>query len=260
MDRLKVVDILRRMGVAPSLLDDVPMLPADVEGLLLYGSQARGDAVAGSDLDLLALVRASRPTTYSGNVNVSYYTREQMATGVGSLFGFHLKRDSKIVFDDGGYLSRAVQGMGSVDTDRLLARARTMSELFTNTERDLPKYLPGLLREARYLLRSCLYARAIADGDPCFSVRELGTRYRDSKLPSLLASRPMGAATRAEYAECLARLRAIVGEFPPSRHGSLEATVVNEWERPSDLLSMAFMALGATGMDSDYAEVEKILL
>jgi hypothetical protein len=30
--------------------------------------------------------------------------------------------------------------------------------------------------------------------------------------------------------------------------------------RPSDTLSMAFMALGATGNSSDYAEAEKILL
>jgi hypothetical protein len=55
-------------------------------------------------------------------------------------------------------------------------------------------------------------------------------------------------------------LRRIVGEFPPSESGSLEATIVNEWERPGDLLSVAFLALGITGQDSDYAEVEKILL
>ena len=52
----------------------------------------------------------------------------------------------------------------------------------------------------------------------------------------------------------------MIGEFPRNRHGSLEATIVNEWGCPSDVLSMAFMALGATGTDSDYAEVEKILL
>ena len=48
--------------------------------------------------------------------------------------------------------------------------------------------------------------------------------------------------------------------LPPQRNGSLEATVVNEWEQPSDVLSMAVMALGVTGEGSDYAEVEKILL
>ncbi|MGL5827936.1 MAG: hypothetical protein ACRCYU_24485, partial [Nocardioides sp.] len=60
--------------------------------------------------------------------------------------------------------------------------------------------------------------------------------------------------------ECLSRLRRITGDFPASRNGSVEATVVNEWHRPGDLLSMAFLALGITGQGADYAEVEKILL
>jgi len=55
-------------------------------------------------------------------------------------------------------------------------------------------------------------------------------------------------------------LQQIIGEFPPSKNGSLEATIVNEWEQPGDLLSMAFLALGITGQGADYAEVEKILL
>jgi hypothetical protein len=193
-------------------------------------------------------------------VNVSYYTVEQLSTGIGTLFGAHLKRDGKIVGDESGRLSLAVEKMGEVDTDRLLARALTMSELFTSPERDLPKYLPGLLRQARYLLRSCLYAQAIADCDPCFSVRELAVRHGDPNLARLLASRQPAGATAADLEECLSRLRGIIGEFPPSKHGSLEATVVNEWGQASDILSMAFMALGATGKGSDYAEVEKILL
>lgn len=248
------------MGIAPTVLVGFPKLPAGIEGLLVYGSQARGDAVPGSDLDLLGLVSASRPSNHSGDVNISYYTPDQLSTGVGTLFGAHLKRDAKIVWDDYGRLSRAVENMGDVDTNRLLARAHRMSELFTNPEWDLPKYLPGLLRQARYLLRSCLYAQAIAAGDPCFSVRELAIRHGDANLARLLASSQQGEATSADLKECLSRLRGIIGDFPSSEHGSLEATVVNQWEQPSDVLSMAVMALGATAEGSDYAEVEKILL
>lgn len=258
--RNDVVGALLAIDVPSNVVEDLPTLPPDVEGLLIYGSQARGDAVPGSDLDVLALVATSRPSTQSGLVNVSYYTRGQLSTGVGTLFGAHLKRDAKIIWDPYRHLTRSVDDMGQVDTGRLLARARSMSQLFTRPQWDLPKYLPGLLRQARYLLRSCLYAQAIADGAPCFSVRELAVRRRDPFLAQLLASRQPGEATSADLQECLYRLRGIIGEFPPNEHGSLEATVVNEWGRRGDVLSMAFMALGVTGRGSDYAEVEKILL
>lgn len=256
----EIVDTLLGIGVPPAILADLPNLPADAQGLLVYGSQARGDAEVGSDLDLLALVSTPRPSTHAGDVSVSYYTREQLATGVGTLFGAHLKRDAKIVLDVDGVLAHAIETMGQVHTDRLLQRAWKMSELFTSPDRDLPKYLPGLLREARYLLRSCLYAQAIDTGQPCFSVRELARRHDDPDLAQILASRQSAEPSRRELSECLARLRRIVGEFPSSRHGSLEATIVNEWDSPGDLLSMAFLALGINGLGTDYAEVEKILL
>jgi predicted nucleotidyltransferase len=140
-----VVRVLLGMGIAPNVLGGFPELPTEIEGLLVYGSQARGDGVPGSDLDLLGLVNTPRPSTHSGDVNISYYTHDQLVTGVGTLFGAHLKRDAKIVWDNHGHLSRAVENMGEVDTNRLLERAHRMSELFTSPGRDLPKYLPGLL-------------------------------------------------------------------------------------------------------------------
>ncbi|MEZ7755428.1 hypothetical protein O5Y58_07935 [Microbacterium paraoxydans] len=150
--------------------------------------------------------------------------------------------------------------MGDVDTERLMSRAKTMSSLFTTPSRDLPRYLEGMLRQARYLLRSCLYAEAIQQGEPCFSVREIARRLEDPDLTDLLASRRRTSASAAELQNCLERLAPLVGGFPESRHGSLEASVVNEWGKPGDLLSAAFLILGSSGAGSVYAEVEKILL
>jgi len=260
LQREAVLQALRGLELPEEILRDVPDLPGRVQGLLVYGSRARGDSVLDSDLDLLALSERMSPSAYSGLVNVSFYTVDQLKSGVGTLFGAHLRRDARVVWDPTGRLQAIVDGLGEVDTDRLLTRVRNMSKVFGALDTDLPKYLSGLLREARYLLRSSLYVQAIAASDPCFSVRELAARHDDPSLVSLLASRHSGPPQVADLRECLVRLEHIIGELPSNPHGSLEALIVNEWDRGGDLLAIGFMALGLVGADSDYAEVDKILL
>lgn len=250
---------LRRLNIPQEILTDLPSLPNTGHGLMVYGSRARGDHLETSDLDLLCLASYSQRTVNMGLVSMSVYTKEQLESSQGTLFGMHLHRDAKILWDPTGELGRLLKGMGDINIDRLLSRVLRLSTLFTTLDRDIPRYLPGLLREARYLLRSALYAKAIESGHPCFSVRELAQRHNDPQLSRLLTSRPTNIRYQ-DLEECLKRLQNIVGEFPRNVHGSLEATVVNEWEVGGDLLSMAFMALGVTGQEDDYAEVGKILL
>lgn len=253
-----VADALRALGVPGELVRGVPPLPQGALGVLVYGSQARGDAVEGSDLDILVAVDRPR-VSYEGKlVSVSYYTKRQLETGAGTLFGAHLARDAQVLSDPQGTLSECLESMGEVNTARVFERARQMSCIFTCLDTDLPRYLPGLLREARYLLRSALYAAAISEGAPCFSVRQLADRHRDPRLVDLLASR--GAhESQADLLEIIERLASVVGEPDVNPYGSLESLVVNLWGSGSDTLGMGFLALRSSG-DGSYADVEKILL
>ena len=253
--RFEEIDIPSRM--IDAALD---LVPSETRALLVYGSRARRDHVAGSDLDLLALVSEPARSVHGGDVSLSFYTEAQLRSGSGTLFGAHLARDAHLVFDPEGVLAACLSSMGNVDTRRLFNRSSDLAQVLGSQSRDLPKYLPGLLREARYLLRSCLYASAIASGDPCFSVRELAERHGDPVLVELLASRPLYAATETDLAECCLRLEALLGPIPVNPHGSLEALIVNEWDRGSDLLAMGMLALGGSNLEFDYAEIKKVLL
>ena len=259
--RTLVLKRLDDLGVPEEIRESFPDLPADLRALMVYGSRARGDAVPTSDLDALGLTNSSRSTRSSGLTNLSFYTVSELRSGIGTLFGEHLRRDGRILFDPDGDLAEVLEGMDRVDTRRVFERSLAMAALFTTLDADIPKYLFGLTRAARYLLRSSLYAKTIAEGKMCFSVRELAERYDEPALVELLASRPAMEPTLEDLQECTSRLATLVGDFPVNPHGSLESTVVNEWDRPGDILSMAFMALGSAGDGlSDYAEVGKILL
>lgn len=80
--------------------------------LLLYGSFARGDFEPESDVDMLTIVRGHSYKAVFNKINISYYNHEKLTemSASGSLFVFHLNRESRILTDEDNILSDVLFG------------------------------------------------------------------------------------------------------------------------------------------------------
>ena len=159
-------------------------------GLLLYGSRARGDYLDHSDFDLLRLAFGDFRTFKLRRLSVSTYTPGQLASASGTLFGTHLLRDGKILFDPTGTLAATLSKVTPATPEDLMANVRRYSMVLDLPSPERAAHVAGLVRLTRYLLRTAIYAKAMQQGRPCFSVRELAIRFDDPPLATLLASDP----------------------------------------------------------------------
>lgn len=268
--------VTNQVGVGPELEAALDGLDLDREersillerlsertrGLMIYGSRARGDYLPTSDFDLLRLSCAAFPTFKVGRVSVSSYSTEQLQSATRTLFGTHLLRDGKILFDLTGELAQIIGGLKSADPRGLLQTVHRYSTILDQPLDEQLTHCPGLVRLARYLLRTAVYARAMDEGTPCFSVRELAERFSDPVLATLLASDPelTGPPSNLLFDELVARLVAIVGPPPRNKFGSLSALAVGTWESDRNLAALAVRAASEDEQTLDYSDLPKVLL
>ena len=174
----------------------------------------------------------------------------------------HVKRDGKVIFDPTGELQSLICDLEPPDASLLLARVRHFSAILQCEETDLTLHLPGLCRLGRYLLRTAIYSLALAEGRPCFSVRELAERFNEPRLVTLLSSDPriVPEPSLGELETLRRRLSEAVGEPPPTLHGSLESLAVAEWEDDRERSTLAIVAMTAEDQELGYSDLPKVLL
>lgn len=254
---------LASTGLATKEIDEISGHVADdTIGLAIYGSRARGDAVPTSDFDLLQLATHPHGTLKVGRASVSAYTPEQLRSASRTLFGTHLIRDARVLYDPAGVLASVLRSLEPADPCELLARVRRYSVILDVSSGELVSKLEGLVRLARYLVRTAIYAQAMLEGEPCFSVRELASRFNEPGLATLLASDPIitGPPTLRVFEELLSRLERVLGELPRNESDTLLATALAHWEDDRLLATMAIRASGETSEDFDYSDLPKIML
>jgi hypothetical protein len=122
-----------------------------------------------------------------------------------------------------------------------------------------------MVRLARYLLRTSVYALAMKDGDPCFSVRQLADRFHDPQLSTLLASDPEITDSPSIHLldDLIGRLEKIIGPLPVHDYQSLEALAIAHWENDRNLAALAIRASSESDSEEgeiNYSDLPKVLL
>ncbi|MEV6644244.1 nucleotidyltransferase domain-containing protein [Amycolatopsis sp. NPDC051371] len=253
---------LSDFGVPGSLIDDAwEIVAGPAQGVLLYGSYARREASAQSDLDILVLSDERTHSAESERVSVALYTSPQLREAHETLYGMHLVRDGVIIHDSAGVLAEILATFSPPDPDQLLERVRQFGVILDVTDSDRSTYLPGLVQVARYLLRTATYALALRDGDPCFSVEELAVRFGQPELTTLLSSHPgvYPEPTPEVLTDLTDRLSSAVGSLPQNRHRSLRALIVTTSVSDPDVSHLATFALG-NDATLPYTEIPKVVL
>ncbi|WP_442274032.1 hypothetical protein [Terrabacter sp. 2TAF16] len=232
------------------------------DGLLLYGSWARGDQDTESDLDVLALNYSGLMAAPDGSVSVGYYSEFELLEASRTLFGYHLARDGQILADSSGRFESLLRQIEPPPTGSVLGRIRSLSPVLDVSPADRTNFIEGLTQVARYLLRSALYAKALDQGTPCFSVREISRRMSDPSLTSILSShkavRP--EASESAFQDLVERLSDVVGELQANPYGDLYALIEHTWDSDRDLSNIGALALSNEQDDLPYDELPKVIL
>ncbi len=262
IDREEFFVKLRTLGVPAELIEQAwAIVKGSTIGLLVYGSWARNEARESSDLDMLLLSNVRTRPHPTENVSISFYSSDQLIGARRTLFGTHLARDGMILHDTDGQMKRILATFTPPDPGALLRRVRDFSAILDVTSRDRVTYLSGLTQVARYLLRTAMYALALQDGRPCFSLDELSIRFDQPELRTLLSSHPGVYPEPSDevLADLVHRLATAVGPGPENPYGSLHALIVVAWQEDRDLANLATLTLGVN--DSlPYSEIPKVVL
>lgn len=228
-------------------------------GIVLYGSYARGDHDSSSDVDLLVVADRPGGSQKLGVANVATYTPTQLASARGSLFGMHLARDGSVLHDTDNLVAGLLASMGEPDPVVLFERIRHLAAVLDGEPTD---HLGGRIRVARYLLRTAVYVAALADGEPCFSVRELAERANEPGLVRILATdvKAAPAPTPEVLDDLLARLGDIVGPVASDPHGGLRNLIVAEWFDDPARATLGVLVLAGDQDELDYTALAKVIL
>nr|WP_244982283.1 nucleotidyltransferase domain-containing protein [Corallococcus exercitus] len=218
------------MIVTGALSEVFSALSGDSEGVIIFGSFARGDYTEASDIDVIQITPKRKRSYSSGRVSVAVYTQTQLLKMArhGDLFAAHVVREGKII-----------AGPQALMTEIQSAFAPRAS--YEGFRGDLRAALPLIdvspqlyqLRTKRYdslvqfLLRSWVYSLLADRGDYVFSMREVADRLDDARLVVSLKNERDAGRTWSEFRDIVALTESYFGVVACNPWVTPEAFLVN---------------------------------
>lgn len=255
--RLMNVNFSRKLAA-----EVVNVVPNEAIAVVLYGSRARGDVHAHSDVDLLVVAEKYARTRGEGLINVTTYVPNQIESANGSLFGMHLARDAVMLHDPNDWLVKQLRRFTPANPSKIFERVRAIATALKSDKSSRETYLNGMVRLARYLLRTALYAKALDPGPPCFSISGIAERFGQPELETLLSAHELvhGSATLSLLDDLQSRIEEVVGAVSTNPYSSLHALIVAEWDGNKELANASLLALSTDRSELQYAQIPRIIL
>lgn len=212
---------------------ELEALKATALATMLYGSYARGDQAADSDIDVLQLVYTPTPPQKIDSIVVSFYTARQLSNLAkqGSLFVLHLRTEGLILHDPQSVLHSALDCYVPPISYNCLKSTIAVSSAVLHLEPASlnAQQFSGVISLGLYLLRTLIYLRCVEEGSPAFSLSAARDILGNHPALVLLTKRRtiLTKPSPVHVVEILSLVEALLGYKIPLLGSKLEAVAVN---------------------------------
>ncbi len=170
-----------------------------IEGLMLFGSAARGDNDINSDVDILGIKDIERPMLRGHlGVDIQFFSPEKLLdlSREGNLFAIHLAYEGKVIFDSTGIFNTFKESL--VVRKEYLNEKKWANDLawYLYYEREASNFLL-INKRIAWCVRTYLISVLVERGKVVFSPKNLKREFSDQFVSDLIDLRR--SASNDEY-------------------------------------------------------------